>query len=93
MSSVWLIPEMRDNRLHFRTDADSPVVRGLVALLADFASEQSPADFLATPLDPLDLLDLKRGLSPTRRLGLEAVAQAMVRYAQTQARPRETSRP
>jgi cysteine desulfuration protein SufE len=79
-----MIAEMQDNHLRFRTDADSPVVRGLVALLADFASGQTPTDFLATPIDPLDVLDLKRSLSPTRRHGLEAVTQAMTRFAQAQ---------
>jgi len=91
VSSVWLIGEMHDNHLRFRADADSPVVRGLVGLLADFASGQTPADLLTEQLDPLDLLDLKRSLSPTRRHGLEAVTKAILRFAQTQTGLSEAS--
>src|SRR5262245_46206629 len=36
VSVVWLVSELREGRCYFRSDADSPVVRGLVAFLCDF---------------------------------------------------------
>ena len=81
-SSVWLVPELRDGHCHFRVGADSPVVLGLVALLTDFHTDLTPAEILATSLDPLEHLGLSRSLSPTRRHGLAAVQAALRTFAQ-----------
>jgi cysteine desulfuration protein SufE len=82
-SSVWLLCELSEGRCRFRSDADSPVVRGLVALLAEFNSHATPAEIVASDADPLDLLDLKRALTPTRRHGLEAVSNAIRAFAES----------
>ncbi len=81
VSSVWLVPEFREGRCHFRVAADSPVVLGLVALLADFHDNTTPAEILANPTDPLETLQLTRTLSPTRRHGLAAVRAAILTFA------------
>ena len=73
ISAVWLTAERRDGLLHFHADADSPLVRGLVILLADFFSGAAPAEIAASDADPLAALDLARNLSPTRQNGLAAV--------------------
>jgi cysteine desulfuration protein SufE len=80
-SNVWLVAKMREGFAEFRTDADSPVVRGLVTFVADFFNRSTPAEILRETADPLELLNLKRGLSPTRRHGLDAVAAAIRRFA------------
>jgi cysteine desulfuration protein SufE len=80
-SSVWLIPEWRDDRCYFRAGADSPVVLGLVSLLAEFHTGSTPAAILANTTDPLEMLDLLRTLSPTRRHGLAAVQAALRTFA------------
>lgn len=78
VSVVWLTGEVRDGFCVFHFDADSPVVRGLLALLCDFFSGAAAAEIAASELDPLDALDLSRHLSPTRRNGL-ASARARIR--------------
>lgn len=90
-SSVWLIAKIADGVADFRADADSPVVRGLVTLLAEFFSGMTPVQILTQTDDPLELLNLKRGLSPTRRHGLEAVAAVIRQFASTQLN--STTRP
>ena len=80
---MWLIAKLDHGLCRFRTDADSPVVRGLVTLIADFFDRSTPLEIISCQLDPLELLDLKRGLSPTRRHGLAAVAQAIHTFAGT----------
>jgi cysteine desulfuration protein SufE len=87
-SSVWLVCELREGRCYFRTDADSPVVRGLVGLLADFFSDARPAEIAVHRTNPLDLLDLSRMLTPTRRHGLAAVLAAIHQFALEQLPPR-----
>jgi cysteine desulfuration protein SufE len=73
ISQVWLVGDLRDGRLYFRCDADGPLVKGLVHLLATFFSDATPAEIVARDADPLTALDLMRNLSPTRRNGLTAV--------------------
>lgn len=82
-SNVWLISEMRDGRCYFRVDADSPVVRGLTFLLADYFSGAKPAEISADATDPLELVALRRSLSTTRQHGLDAVRAAIKAFART----------
>jgi len=78
VSQVWIVGDLRSGRLHFRCDADGPLVKGLVHLLATFFSDATPAEIAASDADPLAALDLTRNLSPTRRNGL-AAARARIR--------------
>lgn len=87
VSVVWLVGEVRDGRCHFRSDAESPVVRGLVALLCDFFSGERPADIVASEADPLGSLDLTRNLSPTRRNGLASAHARIREFARLWAEP------
>lgn len=78
VSVVWVVPELRAGLCHFRSDAESPVVRGLLSFLCEFYSGNPPATILASETDPLETLGLSRNLSPTRRNGL-ASARAVIR--------------
>lgn len=78
VSVVWLTGEVRDGVCVFRFEADSPVVRGLLALLCDFFSGCPAAEVAASEIDPLETLGLIRHLSPTRRNGLTS-ARARIR--------------
>lgn len=78
VSVVWLTGEVRDGLCVFRFEADSPVVRGLLALLCDFFNGCPAAEVAASEIDPLEALGLIRHLSPTRRNGL-ASARARIR--------------
>lgn len=73
VSLAWVVGEVRDGRCYFRSDADSPLVRGLLVLLCDFYSDATPADVLATEPELLKQLGLAQTLSPTRLNGLRSV--------------------
>jgi cysteine desulfuration protein SufE len=73
ISLAWIAAEMRDGRCHFRCDADSPLVRGLLVLLCDLYSGATPAEVAATEPDLLEALGLAQNLSPTRLNGLRSV--------------------
>jgi cysteine desulfuration protein SufE len=81
VSAVWLVGEMRDGRCYFRSDADGPLVRGLVGLLTDFFSGATPTEIVASSTDPLTALGLTANLSPTRRNGLASAKSAIVGFA------------
>ena len=76
VSQAWIVGELHNNRCFFHCDADSPLVKGLLALLCEFFSDAPPAEVAASAADPLGALGLARHLSPTRQNGL---AQACVR--------------
>ncbi len=86
VSLAWVIGERRDGRCFFRSDADSPLVRGLLVLLCDFYSGGTPADVAATEPALLEELGLARNLSPTRLNGLRSV-RAKIREFATAAVP------
>ncbi len=73
VSQAWLVGELRDGACHFRADADSPLVRGLLALLCDFYNGAAPAEVAATEPALIAELGLDRMLSPTRLNGLRSV--------------------
>lgn len=83
ISTVWLLGEVNNGICTFRCDADSPLVRGLVALLCEFFSGATPAEIAASDADPLEALGLLRNLSPTRRNGLSSARATIRAFAET----------
>lgn len=82
VSAAWLAAEIRaDGTCHFRADADSPLVRGLLALLCDLYTGATPADIVATEPAVLEELGLTRNLSPTRLNGLRSVRAKIRAFA------------
>lgn len=73
ISQVWIVGELRDGGLHLRFEADSPLVKGLVALLVDLYDGAAPFDIAATEPTLFDDLGITRDLTPTRQNGLTAV--------------------
>lgn len=73
VSQVWLVITTEDGRMHFRHDADSPLVRGLVALLCDLYEGGTPNEVAAVEPEILSATGLLRDLTPTRQNGLGAV--------------------
>lgn len=80
VSQAWVVCTHADGRCHFRSDADSPLVRGLLALLCDLYSDAPPAEILATEPVLVEELGFARTLSPTRLNGLRSV-RAQIRAA------------
>ena len=87
VSLAWVVGEMRDGRCYFRSDADSPLVRGLLVLLCDFYSDALPADVVATEPALLEELGLARNLSPTRLNGLRSVRAKIREFCITHRSP------
>ncbi|MBP7482293.1 MAG: SufE family protein [Lacunisphaera sp.] len=84
VSLAWVVGEVRDGHCHFRCDADSPLVRGLLVLLGDFYSGGTPAEVAATEPALIEQLGLDRSLSPTRLNGLRSVRAKIRDFAAAQ---------
>jgi cysteine desulfuration protein SufE len=81
VSRVWLAAEMEEGRCRFRVDADSPLVRGLVAMLCGIYDGATPAEVIEEEPVVLTELGILKNLSPTRQNGLAAVRGALVGFA------------
>lgn len=81
VSAAWIVAEVREGRCHFRGDADSPLVRGLLVLLCDLYSGATAAEIVATEPVLLDQLGLIGTLSPTRLNGLRSVRARIRAFA------------
>lgn len=84
VSLAWVVGEVREGRCHFRCDADSPLVRGLLVLLCDFYSGATPAEVAATEPALIGQLGFERNLSPTRLNGLRSVRARIRDFAAAQ---------
>ncbi|HTJ79054.1 MAG TPA: SufE family protein [Rariglobus sp.] len=82
VSSVWLLADLTDGRLHLRYDADSPLVKGLVGLLVELYDDAPLPEIVATEPTILADLGLLQDLTPTRQNGLAAVRARIKSLAQ-----------
>ncbi len=80
-SSVWLTTEIADNKIIFKADSDSTIVKGLIALLVRVLSGQKPDDIINAKLEFIDKIGLRQHLAPTRSNGLGAMIKQMKMYA------------
>jgi cysteine desulfuration protein SufE len=81
VSRVWLVAEMEGRRCHFRMDAESPLVRGLVGMICGIYDGATPDEVVTEEPVVLDETGLLRNLSPTRQNGLAAVRRTLVEFA------------
>ncbi len=86
VSQVWLVAERRPDapdRLYFRGDSDSHLVRGEIAMLLRIFSGRTPSEILQTdPQRLFEALGLKDALTMQRSNGLFA----MMKRIQDEAR-------
>jgi cysteine desulfuration protein SufE len=80
-SSVWLVTDIEDEKIKFKADSDSTIVKGLIALLIRVLSGQTPDDILNAKLDFIDKIGLRKHLAQTRSNGLSAMIKQMKMYA------------
>jgi cysteine desulfuration protein SufE len=86
---TWLVGRLTDEAppiLQFRAEAETPLVRGLVALLLKPYEGKTPAEVLDTDPRPfIERLGLEKGLSAKRRAGMEALFEKVRQIAQRHA--------
>jgi cysteine desulfuration protein SufE len=70
LSNLWFVPEFREGKCFFNVDADSHIVRGIAIVLANYYSDEKPADILRHDPAFLSEVGVTQHLSPNRRNGL-----------------------
>lgn len=80
-SRVWLVPSMRDGTCHLAMECESPMVKGLVALMCEIFEGGTPHDVATTEPHIFETLGFTRMLTPTRLNGLSAVRSQIREFA------------
>jgi cysteine desulfuration protein SufE len=70
VSRVWLHGEIINGRTRFVCDAESPMVKGLAALLCELYTDSNPAEAAAVEPSIWEACAFTKMLSPTRLNGL-----------------------
>lgn len=88
-SMVWLVEAIEPGNpphLHFRTDSDSFIVKGLLAIIQMVYSGRTPQEILDTDIkEVFSRLGLEQNLSPNRRSGFFATVERIKALAQAHA--------
>jgi len=86
MSKVWVVADARDGRIYFRGDCDTPVIKGVLALLISLCNGLALAQIQAIDMDEIfERLQLDEHLSPNRHVGVYAMFDLMKQKAQKSA--------
>lgn len=81
VSAVWVLGNCDSGQCTFRCDAESPMVKGLVALLCDFFSGSKASAIRDHECRLIEKLGFAATLTPTRLNGLDAVQRWIKAYA------------
>ena len=80
-SRVWVIGEMHDGICRFRSDADSPLVKGLAALICELYDGERPSEIVASQPGLMEAIGFDRMISPTRLHGFRQIQNALEQFA------------
>jgi len=80
-SRVWLKAEFVDGKIFLKADSDAVITRGIVSLLVNVLSGETPEIILESNLDFLEDIGLREHLSPTRSNGLTSMIKQIRLYA------------
>lgn len=80
-STVWLVADYKDGRVHYHAESDAIIVKGLISMLIRVLSGQKPDDIVDTKLDFLSDIGMMAHLAQTRSNGLLSMVRQMKNYA------------
>ena len=80
-SQVWINAKLEDGKIIFEADSDAAIVKGLIALLVNIYSNQTPDEILSNPPEFVKKIGIDNHLPPTRKNGLGAMMKQIQMYA------------
>lgn len=91
VSDVWVaLRSVGSERLLLEADSNTPIIKGVVALLVTLCREKAAQEILETDFDQLfERLSLADHLSPNRHVGIYSIVNKI--YAQAQIRLEEAA--
>ena len=76
-SKVWVFAEYKEGKVYYQGESNTDIAGGIVSMLVEILSGQTPDDILNTELYFIDRIGLREHLSPTRSNGMLAMMKQM----------------
>ena len=80
-AQVWLVPQLKKNKLSFYYDSDAFISKGMVTILCDIYGDRNPDEIKNSDFDMLKILELDTLLTPGRRNGVYSMLEKIREYA------------
>ena len=80
-SASWLIVEEKDGKLYFKGDSEAILGKGVISMLLNLLNGQSAEEIAKYDFGLVHKIDLPNHLSPTRKMGLEAIMKRITELA------------
>jgi cysteine desulfuration protein SufE len=80
-STVWLVADYKDGRVHFKAESDAVIVKGLISMLIRVLSGHTPDEILKAQLGFIQKIGMTTHLAQTRSNGLLSMVKQMKNYA------------
>ena len=80
-AQVWLVPQLKENKLSFYYDSDAFISKGMVTILCDIYGDRSPSEIKNSDFSMLNTLELDTLLTPGRRNGVYSMLEKIKEYA------------
>ena len=80
-AQVWLVPQLKDNKLSFYYDSDAFISKGMVTILCDIYGDRNPSEIKNSDFNILNSLELDTLLTPGRRNGVYSMLEKIKEYA------------
>ena len=80
-AQVWLVPQLKENKLSFYYDSDAFISKGMVTILCDIYGDRSPSEIKNSDFKMLNILELDTLLTPGRRNGVYSMLEKIKEYA------------
>ena len=80
-AQVWLVPQLKENRLSFYYDSDAFISKGMVTILCDIYGDRNPSEIKNSDFSMLNTLELDTLLTPGRRNGVYSMLEKIKEYA------------
>ena len=80
-AQVWLVPQLKENKLSFYYDSDAFISKGMVTILCDIYGDRNPSEIKDSDFSMLNTLELDTLLTPGRRNGVYSMLEKIKEYA------------
>lgn len=80
-STVWLVADYAEGKVHFKADSDAIIVKGLISMLIRVLTNHTPDEIINANLEFIQKIGMTTHLAQTRANGLLAMVKQMKNYA------------
>jgi cysteine desulfuration protein SufE len=80
-STVWLVADYKNNKVWFKAESDSVIVKGLISMLIRVLSGQTPDEIINAKLEFIQKIGMTTHLAQTRSNGLLSMVKQMKNFA------------